>query len=104
MVTPEWEDQYLNSEIVLPRENKIARDQVVCWKCDANGKPTGEFKENPILDTQLYEVESPVDEITDLVSNIIAESICAQCGSNRNEYLLLEAFINHKKTDSALSM
>ena len=36
--------------------------------------------------------------------HIIAESMQAQCDVDRNEYLLLEAFIDHIKDGSALSV
>ena len=42
--------------------------------------------------------------MTELVANIIAESMYAQCNVDGNEYLLLEAFINHRKNGSALSV
>ena len=41
--------------------------------------------------------------MTELVANIIAESMYAQCDFDRNEYLLLGAFIDHRKNGSALS-
>ena len=43
-------------------------------------------------------------EITEFAANIIAESMYAQCNVDGNEYLLLEAFINHRKNGSALSV
>ena len=64
----------------------------------------GNLIKNPILDTCLYEVEFPGGEMTELVANIIAESMYAQCDVDGNEYLLLEAFINHQKNSSALSV
>ena len=36
--------------------------------------------------------------------SIIIESIYAQCDVNRNKYLLLESFFNHRKDDTALSV
>ena len=42
-------------------------------------------------------------EITELGADIIIESMYSQCDVNRIEYLLLEAFINHRKNGSALS-
>ena len=56
----------------------MARGQVVCQKCDANGNQISRSNKNPILDTYLYEVEIPVGEITELEANIIAESMSAQ--------------------------
>ena len=41
--------------------------------------------------------------MTELAANIIAESIYTQCYVDRNECLLLEAIINHKKNGSVLS-
>ena len=42
--------------------------------------------------------------MTELAANIIAESMYAQYDVNGNEFLLLEAWINHKKNDSAVSV
>ena len=42
--------------------------------------------------------------MNELVATIIAESMYAQCDVNWNEYLLLKAFIDHRKNDSALSV
>ena len=53
-VTPEWKDQYVNAEILLPRRGTMARGQVVCQKHDANGNPIHRSNQNPILDTHLY--------------------------------------------------
>ena len=39
-----------------------------------------------------------------VAANIIIESMYAQCDVDSNEYLLLEAFIYHRKNESALSV
>ena len=43
---------------------------------------------NPILDTRMDQVEFAGGDVADLVANIIAESINAQCNADGNEYLL----------------
>ena len=73
-------------------------------EADADGNPIGRSNQNPILDTCLYEVEFPGGQMTDLAANIIAESMHAQCDVDGDEYLLLEAFIYHRKNGSALSV
>ena len=103
-VTPKLGDQYVNAEILLPRGDKMARDQVVCLKHDANGNPIGRSNQNPILNTRLYEVEFLGGEMSELAANIISESMYVQCDLDGNEYLLLEAFIDHRKNGSALSV
>ena len=100
----EWEDQYVNAEILLLKGDKLARGQVVHWKHNANGNQIVRSNQNPILDTCLYEVEFPEGEMTKLVANIIAESMYAQCDIVENEYLLLDAFINHGKNGLALGV
>ena len=61
-------DQYVNADLLLLSGDKIA-------KHNADGKPICRSNQNPILDTQLYEVEFPREEITELAANIIAESM-----------------------------
>ena len=58
-VTPEWEDQYVTVEILLPRGDRMARGHTVCWKHDADGNPIGRSNQNPILDTCLYDMKFP---------------------------------------------
>ena len=82
----------------------MARGQVVQWKCTADGNPIGRSNQNPIWATCLYEVEFPGGEMTELAPNIIPESMYTQCDVDRNEYLLLEAFVSHRKNGSALSV
>ena len=55
---------------------------------DANGHIMGKAHINPILDTITYQVEFAGNNITELTTNIIAESMYAQCDADRNEYLL----------------
>ena len=42
----------------------MERGQVVCWKGDGDDNPIVRFDQNPILDTYLYEVEFPGEEMT----------------------------------------
>ena len=49
-------------------------------------------------------MEFPGEEVTELAADIIAELTYAQCDVNRNDYLLLEMFINYRKNDSALGV
>ena len=72
-VNPEWGNQYVNTDIFLPREDKMARVQVVGQKEDANGNIIGRSNQYPIiLETSHYEVEFSGKEMTELAANIIA--------------------------------
>ena len=93
-VTPEWEDQYLNAEILLQRGDNMARGQMVCWKHDAHVNPVDRSNQNPV---------SYGSEITELGANIIVGLMYVQCDSDGSEYLLLDVVLNHKKNASTLS-
>ena len=82
----------------------MASGWVVHQKHDSNGNMIGRYNKNPILDTCVYEVAFSWGEITELAGNIIAESMYAQCDVDGDEYLYLEAFVNHRKSSSALSV
>ena len=103
-VNPEWGGQYVNAEILLLRVDRMARDQVVHQKQDAENNPIGRSNQSPIFDTCLYTVEFFEGEIKKLAANIIAESMYAQCDVNGNKYLLLEAFADHRKNGSPLNV
>ena len=74
----------------------MARGQVICQKRNADCNLIGRSNKNPILDTCLYEMAFPGGEMTELVANIIAESMYAHCDVD------VKAFINHWKNGSAL--
>ena len=103
-VIPEWWNQDVNAEVLLPRGDRIARGKVVHQKQDAYGNPFDRSSQNLTLDKCFNEVGFPGGEITELPANIIAESMYTQCDVDVNEYLLLEAFICHRKDGSALSV
>ena len=44
-------------------------------KQDALGNPIGEEHRNPILDTRVYELESPDERVDEYAVNIIIEDI-----------------------------
>ena len=97
-------DHFVHTKILLSREDKFSRGQVVHGKCHAGGNTTSRSNQNPILDACLYKVKFPGGEMTKLAVNIIEESMCAQCDVDRNEYLLAEVFASHRKNGSALTV
>ena len=70
-----WGDHYTGAEILLPPVNKKARGHVVAWNYDANGNFMHKTHRNPILDSRMCQVEIARIEVTELTTNIIAESM-----------------------------
>ena len=102
--TPEAGDNYVNTEVMLPRGDGMARGRVVRRKRDADGNLVWRANTNPILDSRVYEVEFPDGEVTALTANVIADAMFSQCDEDGNEYILLEELVDWRKDGNALSM
>ena len=80
----------------------MARGHVIAHSHDASGNVMGRAYTNPILDTRIYWVEFAVCKVTKLTTNIIAESMYAQCDADGNEYLLLDVLDVYHKDKKAV--
>ena len=88
---------------MLLRGDEMAKGQVVAWSYNPNENVIGRAHINPILDTRTYQVEFG-GEVTELMANVIAESMNIQCDADRNEYLLLDVLVNYWKDNKAISL
>ena len=100
---PEVGDLYLGAEILLPRGDQLARGHVMARNRDTTNV-MGRSHTNPILDTRMYQVEFPVGEVTELTTNIIAESMYAQCDLEGNESLFSDALVDYHRDNKAISL
>ena len=70
---PKVGDHYIGAEILLPREDKMARVQVAALISNANGNFTDWAHTNPIYKTRTYQIEFTCKEVTELTTIIIAK-------------------------------
>ncbi len=103
-VTPEAGDEYVHALVMLPCGSQMMSGTVRARKRDLDGNPIGCRSDNPILDTRLYDIEFPDGEVTPLTANAIAQAMYAQCDVDRNEYLLLDSFVDVQKDHTAISL
>ena len=82
----------------------MARVHIVAWDLDANGNVLGRTHENPILDTRMCQVEFIGRKVTELTTDVIAESMYAQCDTDSNVYLPLDSLIDHHEDDKVISL
>ncbi len=61
---------------MIPRGNSFAHGTVVSRKHDAEGNIIGHAHENPILDSQIYNIEFDDGENTALTANTISKTMC----------------------------
>ena len=82
----------------------MVRGEVFSRKRDVDDNPIGRENANPILDSHRYEVEFDDGEVTEITANSIADQMYSQCDKNRNDLLLIDSFIDYRKSDMAMSL
>jgi hypothetical protein len=101
-VTPEMEDNYLNTEISVPQGGTLAKGRVTSWKRDKDGNPIGLANTNTILNTREYTFTFNDGDETVINANLIAEAMYVQCHPDGNQYVLLDSIIDHRQLDTAI--
>ena len=101
---PKETDQYPDGEMMLPIGNQLGRGNIVAQKRDANGNVNGTTHTNPIQDTKLYQVEFPRSKNTELTTNVIEESVYAQCDAEGNQHLFLDLLVDHLNDGRPISL
>ena len=97
-------DKYVGAQVKLPNGDKVQTGKVIGRKRDRDGEAKGVANTNPILDTRTYDVEFPDGEITEYLANVIAENMFAKCDMEGNQFVLMSAFVDHKKDGHAVEI
>jgi hypothetical protein len=103
-IAPEIGDNYLSSELMLPKGGVMVKGHVTVRKRDLDGNPVGHANDNSILDTRSYIVNFDDDNQTELTANMIAEFLYSQCDPDSNQYVLLEEIIDHQRLPAAIKL
>ena len=82
--TPEVSDNYVGSQLQLPRGQILARGRVMKRARGNDDNVIGRANENPILDTRGYVVEFEDGKQAELYANTIAQSMYDQCDHDGN--------------------
>ena len=95
---------YIGSKLVVPGKYSIpVLAQVKRRKRDALGNPIGEEHSNPILDTRIYELESPYQRVDEYAANIIIENTIDQIYDQVWDTRILEEIASfHRDPDVAI--
>lgn len=71
-------------------------------KRDHDGKLLGSFNPNPILNTAVYNVESPAGTISEYTANVIAKNLRNQVIDDGYNHSQLYDIVGHRKTKEAV--
>ena len=97
-------DAYVHAEVMLPNDEGVMQMANVLGQSTNNdGDPIGEYDDNPMLNTRVYDVIFPDGVVHQYSANIIAQNIYEATDEDGFRYQLLEEIIDHKKTPEAVS-
>jgi hypothetical protein len=100
-----FDDTYLRMEIALPQggdQEDIQFAKVTKQLSDKEGRPIGVAHDNPLLDTQEYEVEFLDRHRESLSANIIARHTFSQVDEEGHWHLLLDNITDFCKNGTAM--
>ena len=92
------------SDGILSFGGTISRGQVIDRKCDGDGTPVGRDNENLILDSRHFLVVFEDGEVTEITTNIIAESTYAICDPEGERVLLFDCILDFKHDRNAITL
>ena len=96
-------DALINMEILLPQGEEFQRATVKRRATDHEGKLVGEFNENPLLNTTVYDVELSDGVVREYSANIIAENIYQQVDSNGYTSSTIDCIVDYSRDSNAIS-
>lgn len=96
-------DLYFDAEVMLPKDGAhMQAARVIGQSRDKDGNTFGEFNQNPILNTKVYDVLFPDGSIQQYSANTIAENIYSQVDEDGHRYQLMEHILDHRSDGRAV--
>ena len=90
-------DTLLGADVTLPSADGHVQCKVKRRKVDPETNMLlGTYNSNPVLDTQVYEVELPDGTYSDYSANVLIENIMASVDDNGLTSLILDDIIDHR--------
>ena len=90
-------DVLVNSDVVLHVGNAQECARVLRHKRDPDRNLVGSARANPAVNTCIYKVRFSNGRTEQLDANVLAEVVYAQCQSDGNQYVLLDAIVDYCK-------
>ena len=98
-------DMLINAEVMLPSIKNDGTSVLFCVKNrsrNEKGECVGEFHENLLLNTQLYDVEDPDGNVQKYSANIIAQNIYENCDHEGLRWNTVVKIVGHNQADNAV--
>ena len=85
----------INAEVTLPRGENLEKARVLRRSMGPDGKNTGQYDENPRLNSVLYDIDFPDGQVKEYSANLIAENLLDRLDYEFTSNLM-EAILDHK--------
>ena len=89
-------DRNINSEVALQIDNEVKKGKLVRRATGLDGKVTGTYDNNPILNTVLYDVEFPDRPVREYAANVIMENMLTQVDSDGFTLTMTKGIVDFK--------
>lgn len=89
-------DRFINNEVRLPMGDELATGKVIGRNLDDEGRTSGRYDDNPILNSIVYDVEFPDGQVKAYAANTIADSLWRDADIDGYSSAVLDAIIDHK--------
>ena len=100
---PDNYDVYIDAEVLLPKDGEhLQAARVIGRAKNEEGKTFGTYHQNPMLNTNVYEVMFPDGSTSRYAANIIAENIYSQVDADGYRYQLMDHIMDHKSNGHAV--
>ena len=96
-------DTLINAEVTLPHDDRMQCAKVISRVLDANGDFIGDYDNNPVLNTMMYNVKFSDGTVKEYTANTIMENMYSQVDHEGKSVALLDSIIDHRKSKQALT-
>jgi hypothetical protein len=93
-------DRLINSEVQLQLREELHTAKVVQRAIGPDGITVGEYDENPIMNSIVYEVEFPDGQVKEYSAKVIAENMLSQVDSDGFSTSLMDAIVDYRKDEA----
>ena len=97
-------DTLINAKVLLQADNSAAIAKVMQRCVDDEGRVVGNYNDNPLLNSIMYECEFGDGTTSAYAANTIATNIYTESDADMHSNLLLNHIIDHKKSGDATLM
>eukprot|EP00984_Skeletonema_dohrnii_P005553 scaffold1958_cov91-Skeletonema_dohrnii-CCMP3373.AAC.1 len=95
-------DTLIGAEVLLDQGEAESLAKVVRRSVDEKGNLIGTYSENPLVSTQVYDLEMPDGTIREYGANVIAENMLRKSSPEELEVQELDAIVDHRRDGDAL--